>query len=115
MIVALGGLSALGTDFPPTAIPTRGTGIEVHDHATLLHTRSTCATETPLPAAFLPTRLLDTPTGSLPGREAVSSLVKHAASHVRMLAVIPIDEQAEKVVDELFARVERRSERRPLR
>jgi len=57
---------------------------------------------------------IDSPTGYLSEREAVSSLVKKAAAHVRTLAVIPIDEDAEAAVDELIANAERRAGRRSL-
>lgn len=112
--LALGSLSVFRTELPPIEIRTEGSGVELHDRATLLRARSTCAAETPLPAGFQPTKLLDNPTGYLLGREAVSSLVKSAAAHIQTLAMIPIDEEAEAVVDGLFARAERRSGRRSL-
>ena len=114
-LAALGGLSLFGAEALSFDLGTQGGGHGIHDRATLLRTRSTCSAETPLPVDFFPTKLLDNPTGYLPESEAVSSLVKDAAAHVRALAMIPIDEEAEAVVDELFAQAERRSGRRSLR
>ena len=112
--LALGSLGFFGGDLPPTEIGTQGSGFEAHDWATLLRARSTCSAETTLPVDFYPTKLLDSPTGYLSATEAVSSLIKTAAAHAQALAMIPIDEEAEAVVDELFAQAERRSGRRSL-
>lgn len=106
--IALGSIGSFGTG-------TQGAGYELLERATLIRTRSTCSAETPLPADFLPTKLLDNPTGYLPEREAVSSLVRKAAAHVHALAVIPIDEEAEAIVDELITNAQRRAGRRSLR
>ncbi len=106
--IALGGISFFGAG-------TQGAAHEVHERTTLVRARSSCESETPLPVDFLPTRLLDSPTGYLPEREAVSSLIKKAADHVRALAMIPIDEEAESVVDELIANAGRRAGRKSLR
>jgi len=94
---------------------TRGAAPEVHERSILLHARSTCSDETPLPVGVLPIKVLDNPTGYLPEQEAVSSLVKKAAAHVHALAVLPIDEEAESVVDELITNARRRAGRRSLR
>lgn len=112
--IAVGSFSLFGGELPPGEMGTHGAGVEVHDSATMLRARSTCSGETPLPVDFFPTKLLDSSTGLVPASEAVSSLIKTAATHVKTLAMIPIDEEAEAVVDELFAQAERRSGRRSL-